>query len=145
VAEMGPRVQEHAGKTCYVVEYDEDQWNKYDEAGQNFAFQRWADKAKPLGCVMVVLRLVPDPIFPSGSNTAPYVARQEQIAPTAKPLSVSIAVTCRIDKFTFDSASELDRLALRRAARAELSKYSMPGNPSYTIMVGDEQLEHGKI
>jgi hypothetical protein len=122
-----PRITEnHAGQPCYLVEYDEDQWNKYDKEGQEHCFAEWAKKAKPMGCVFVVLRLLPDALFPHGRQDAPYVARSYPVGQeTFNPVTITCKLTACIDADTWVHASEGDRIKLKTAARNELGMHAM--------------------
>lgn len=68
-----------AGLT-YFVQYDEDLWNALDDERRDFCKSEWVRKATPLdGVRFVVLRLIPDALFPSGEHETPYVAWQHEI------------------------------------------------------------------
>lgn len=70
----------------YVVDYDEDQWKRYTEETQEFCRQTWTKKAQALRCERVALRLIPDPLFPSGEKDKPYFVWQHNlVAPVEKP------------------------------------------------------------
>lgn len=56
----------------YIVSYDEDQWNRYTDEQKQFCYDAWAKKAHGAGCVQLFVRLIPDPLFPSGEHTKPY-------------------------------------------------------------------------
>lgn len=124
---LSPRIVEnHAGKPCYLVEYNEDQWERYDAEGKEHCFVTWAEKAKPLGAVFVVLRLIPDPLFPAGEHTAPYVARSYPVEQeTYNPVAVSCKLTAMIDKDFWEAASEGKRLETKVAARLELGMHAL--------------------
>jgi hypothetical protein len=119
-------VENHAGQPCYLVEYDEDLWNRYDKAGQEHCFETWAKKAKPMGAVFVVLRLVPDPVFPSGDKTIPYVARSYPVEQdTFNPINITVQLKAEIHKDTWANALEGDRMKLKTDARQQLGMHAM--------------------
>lgn len=124
---FSPRITEDAqGNPCYLVEYDEDQWNKYDKAGQEHCFATWADKAKPMGARFVVLRLIPDPIFPTGDRTVPYVARSYVVdQETFNPISVSVKLIASVDADTWARALDGERMKIKTAARHELAMHGL--------------------
>jgi hypothetical protein len=119
---FSPRmVLNHAGQPCYLVEYDEDQWLKYDKAGQEHCFETWAKKAKPMGAQFVVLRLIPDPLFPSGDKTIPYAARSYPVdQETFNPITVTVTLKAQIHPDTYLNALDGERMKLTAAARVQL-------------------------
>jgi len=131
-----PRIVEnHAGQPCYLVEYDEDLWNRYDAAGKEDCFDTWAKKAKPLGAQFVVLKLFPDPLFPSGDKVIPYVARSYPVEQeTFNPVTVSCKLTATIHADTWAGASEGERMKMKLSARQQLAMHALaaPG-VSYEI------------
>lgn len=124
---VSPRIVEnHAGQACYLVEYDEDQWLKYDKEGQEFCFETWAKKAKPLGAVFVVLRLVPDPLFPSGEKTTPYIFRSYPVEQeTFNPIQVNVNFSARIDPDVYKHATDGERMQLISKARQDIAMHAM--------------------
>jgi hypothetical protein len=147
-----PRIVEnHAGQPCYLVEYDEDQWNRYGAEDKEFCFDTWAKKAKPLGALFVVLKLFPDPIFPSSDRTTPYVVRSYPVEhETFNPVKVSVRLSAEIHADTWERASEGDKFKLKIAARQELAMHALacPGC-SYTIWTRSNDtpmnIEQGKL
>lgn len=146
-AVFSPRIIEnHAGQPCYLVEYDEDQWNKYDKAGQEYCFETWAKKAKPMGAVFVVLKLVPDPLFPTGDKSIPYVARSYAVEQdTFNPVSISVKLTAVIDADTWQHASEGDRFKLKTSARTQLAMHAMASPGCSYEICSREGKEHRSI
>jgi hypothetical protein len=124
---ISPRIVEnHAGQPCYLVEYDEDQWIKYDKEGQEFCFEQWARKAKPMGAVFVVLRLIPDALFPISDKTVPYIVRSYPVEQeTFNPVTVTCKLTATIHADTWAHASEGDRFKLKTAARQQLFMHAI--------------------
>lgn len=61
----------------YHVTYVEDNFLRYSQEQQDDCFAAWMKKATQQGCTRVVLTLLPDIVFPSGTHTTPYVFRQE--------------------------------------------------------------------
>jgi hypothetical protein len=147
-----PRVVEnYAGQPCYLVDYDEDQWERYDQEGKEFCFERWAQKAKPMGCVFVILRLIPDPLFPRGTKTVPYVARSYPVEQaTFNPITVTACITGSIHRDTWARASEGERFKLKIQARQHIAMHALAAaGVHYVIDVweGDELkvVERGRL
>ncbi len=124
---ISPYIQQnHAGQDCYVVYYDEDQWFKCDDAGHERCIATWVKKAKPLGALFVVVRLFPDPLFPSRDRTTPYIARSIPIdRETFDPVTVTVKLVADIHPDTYKSASEMERANLRVSARNALAMQAM--------------------
>lgn len=149
---FSPRITENsAGQPCYLVEYDEDQWLKYDKEGQDFCFEQWARKAKPMGAMFVVLRLVPDALFPSTDKTVPYVARSYPVEQeTFDPVTISVKLTASIHADTWANALDGERMKMTGAARTKLAMHALASKgASYEIYtrVGNELkiIERGKL
>lgn len=119
---FSPRMTENsAGQPCYLVEYDEDQWLKYDKEGQDFCFEQWSRKAKPMGALFVVLRLIPDALFPSGDKTVPYVVRSYPVdQETFNPITVTTTLKAQIHSDTYLQALDGERMKLVASARTQL-------------------------
>jgi hypothetical protein len=118
--------QNSSGQDCYLIQYDEDQWNRYDKTRQLHCFAEWEKKATALGAEYVVLRLIPDPIFPSGDKTVPYVARSIAIRrDDFNPIRTSMKLTAEIDGDTWDRATEMQRGDLKAKARTQLGMIAM--------------------
>lgn len=149
---VSPRIVEnHAGQPCYLVEYDEDQWNRYDKPGQDSCFEIWVKKAKPLGAMFVVLKLFPDPVFPSGSKTTPYVVRSYPVdQETFNPVTVSCKLTAMIHPDTWAASSEGQRMQMRTAARQQLGMHALASSGcSYEICTRENKelrtIEQGRL
>lgn len=69
-------IEGSATDNAYFIEYDEDQWHRYDDAGKEYCKSYWLKKAEPMGVRFVALRLVPDPLFPAGARETPYIEWQ---------------------------------------------------------------------
>jgi hypothetical protein len=79
-----------------------------------------------MGAVFVVLKLVPDPLFPTGDKSIPYVARSYPVEQeTFNPVSIGVKLTATIDADTWGHASEGDRYKLKLAARQQLAMHAM--------------------
>ena len=144
--------QNHAGQDCYVVQYDEDQWKRYDTERQEFCLAEWVKQATPMGAHYIVLRLLPDALFPSGDKTAPYVARTIPIQrEDFDPVQISIKLCANIDADTWDKASEMQRGNLKTAARTKLGMIAaqLDSGVSYEIMTREnnvaKRVEAGKL
>lgn len=149
---FSPRMTENsAGQPCYLIEYDEDQWLKYDKEGQEHCFETWAAKAKPMGAEFVVLRLIPDPLFPSGDKTIPYVARSYPVnQETFNPITVSVKLSAMIHPDTWANALDGDRMKLTAAARTQLAMQALGTNGcSYEICTRENKeikiIERGRL
>lgn len=147
-----PRVVDnYAGQPCYLVEYDEDQWNKYDAEAKEHCFDTWAARAKPMGCMFVVLRLYPDALFPSGEHTAPYVVRSYAVAQDEfDPYTLSTKLAVEIHADTWERGSEGQRILLKTGARRRIGMNAMAAKGvSYEIWTrtadGPTILERGKL
>lgn len=71
---------------AYVVRYDEDQWLRYSEEGQQFCKDYWIKRATPIeGIQVVALQLIPDPLFPMTGNERPYIAWQHKLTLETTP------------------------------------------------------------
>jgi hypothetical protein len=86
----------------------------------------------------VVLRLFPDPLFPSGDRDKPYVARSYPVdQETFNPVTVSCKLTAHIHADTYAAADEGKRIQLRTAARQQLAMHAIAqafgGGCSYEI------------
>lgn len=124
---FSPRMTENsAGQPCYLVEYDEDQWLKYDKEGQEHCFEAWVRKAKPMGAMFVVLRLIPDPLFPSGEKTMPYIVRSYAVErETFNPITVTVTLKAQIHPDTYLNALDGERMKLKAEARLQLGMHSL--------------------
>lgn len=134
---MGQIEKNYRDQPVYLVEYDEDLWNRFDQKGQDHCFATWAKKAKPLGALYVVLRLVPDALFPSGDKTQPYIAKQVPVElDILDPILVTVKLTANIERTTWEGASDGDRILLRGKARERLGQMGVGfKNPAYEIRV----------
>jgi hypothetical protein len=149
---VSPRIVEnHAGQPCYLVEYDEDQWLKYDKEGQEFCFEQWAKKAKPMGAVFVVLRLYPDALFPSTDKTLPYVVRSYAVDQgTFNPVTVTCKLTATLHADTWERALDGERMQLKTAARQQLGMHALASQGcAYEIVAREgaelRVIERGKL
>lgn len=67
------------GKT-YLVNYDEDLWLALDNERREFCQQTWVEKAKVMPAVKwVVLKLIPDDLFPTNGHETPYIVWQLEL------------------------------------------------------------------
>lgn len=151
VVETPRIVENHAGQPCYLVEYDEDQWFKYDKMGQDFCIETWVKKATPLGAKFVVLRLLPDPLFPVGEHELPYVARSIPIeCDDFDPFTVTVRLSAAIHPEVWAQGSEMERGRLKTEARLRLGMNALACNGcSYEITVREDKevrvLERGRL
>jgi hypothetical protein len=149
---FSPRMIENAvGQPCYLVEYDEDQWLKYDKEGQEHCFDTWIRKAKPMGALFVVLRLIPDPLFPSTDKVVPYVVRSQPVEQeTFNPIHISVRLCAMIHDSTWEQALDGERMKLKADARNQLGMHGLGTvGASYEIMTRVDNLpivlERGKL
>ena len=68
-----------------LVLYSENQWMRYDEAGQNYCKEVWTKNAKAAGFQAVALKLIPDEVFPMFGHNTPYLEWQSRIEPDTPP------------------------------------------------------------
>lgn len=128
-------------ETVYLVRYDEEQWLKYDEAGQQFCFDTWIKKATPLGCKFVTLILEPDPLFPTNGKEKPYVFKSVPVpGNTVKPSFSFDVLVCVNISSERAYTEELVRDALFQLRR----KYSGIG-AGYEIYHGNKLMAAGKV
>lgn len=133
---MGDVVKNMQGQDCWVVDYDEDQWFKYDERGQQHCIDTWIAKAKPMGCHYLVIMLTPDALFPSRDKTVRYVYRSIPIDQgNFDPFIATVRCQVSIDTDTWEHASDGQRIELRAKARARAAMTVAPfPGASYTIV-----------
>lgn len=120
--EFAPEIghQNHAqGSAVYLVKYDENLWLQLPEATREFCFETWSKRARPLGCKIVTLQLIPDAIFPIHGHEAPYIVAQRQLAlPEKEIFTVRTVTVCEIDSQWLQCANEKQFIdALARAER----------------------------
>lgn len=130
-----------ASDRIYLIRYDEDQWERYDDAGKQFCYDTWIKKATPLAVDTVVLQLIPDPIFPRGSHEKPYVGWQHWIERKAdKGFVITGIATVWLPK----GVNELDVPLRAKIEREVYEKY--PNGTTYVILGGNShQLVQGKV
>lgn len=87
-----------AGK-IYLVHYDEDLWKAFNAEQQEFCKDTWLRKATAIdGIRFVVLKLVPDELFPMHGHEKPYVEWQVPIdAPPESGFTVETTVTVTVE------------------------------------------------
>jgi hypothetical protein len=74
-----------------------------------------------MGAQFVVLRLIPDPLFPSGDKTIPYAARSYPVdQETFNPITVTVTLKAQIHPDTYLNALDGERMKLTAAARVQL-------------------------
>jgi hypothetical protein len=90
--EIQPLEGEEYGLT-YLVVYDEDQWNKYDDAGKQFCYDTWIKWATPIpGVEIVALKLDPPiDLFSDQPQRKAYIAWQHRLEKPDKPAEPKIA------------------------------------------------------
>lgn len=77
---FGGIFSEIADGRVYMVNYSEDLWKAFDAEGQQFCKDTWIKKATPIANIKyVVLRLIPDELFPMHGHETPYVEWQHEI------------------------------------------------------------------
>lgn len=131
--------------TVRVIDYNEDQWICYSKERQDHCFEQWIRAARPLGFTFVSLRLNPDPVFPSGTHTKPYVARTEPVGgDELNPYTVAMRVTVHISQDVYAAADDARKLWLLQGARAEAQRYTagLKGF-KWAVECGERTLDHG--
>lgn len=125
-----PRIEVKDGvpsNRWYVIEYDEDQWYRYDDAGKQFCYDTWIKKATPLPDIdMVVLRLIPDPVFPRGDKELPYIEWQHCIDRREQPVrdgrSLRHDVEALLQRLPADATYETMCTALKNLLAGKVNK-----------------------
>jgi len=127
-----------AGK-LYLVNYEEDQWMKYDDDGREFCWQSWIKWATPLKCTKVVLRLIPDELFPMHGNEMPYLLERDiEGVAHLDPFKVKIIAYIDINPDVWKT--DADKMDAREAAKAFGAK--MPVD-EFKIAIGNVRLDVG--
>lgn len=130
-------IEGSATDNAYFVQYDEDQWNLYDDAGKEYCKAYWIKKAEPLGVRFVALRLIPDPLFPATGRETPYIAWQHMF-------------NFKVDvPFTFKTVVQVTlnvepTAKVRLAVEDELRK-THPKGTVYTAFDGDKVAFKGRL
>ena len=124
------------------LQYDEDQWFRYSEKEQQECCDAWIKKYLPNPeCHGIVLKLIPDPVFPRGEQEYPYVHWQVDLTPLRKPKRdfevLEAMVTIVLTKEAFD-------VPLRKEVEMELLKY--PNGTKYRVAnCNDEIVLQGRV
>lgn len=63
-----------ATTSVYAISYNEDRWYRFTEKQREECCEAWIKKAEPMDVEEVVLKLIPDPIFPQHGKEHPYIA-----------------------------------------------------------------------
>jgi hypothetical protein len=132
-----PKDGTQAGK-YYLVNYHEDQWYRYDEAGQEFCWAHWIKCATPLGCVKVCLRLIPDELFPTHGHDKPYVI-ERAIEQRGRGDDCSVRIEAHIE---INQEKYRDNITAGRAAAKAIGD-KLPVD-SYRVYLGRVILDQGK-
>lgn len=116
---FGPPETETAGGGQYFVAYREDDFLAFDEEQREFCYQAWEAKAVPLQCTMLVVQLIPDPVFPIHGHDKPYVYMKRDIAdaPGVPDFTVHTVCIVSINMDKFAKQTEHERAQVRAAAR----------------------------
>lgn len=130
-------IEGSASENGYFVQYDEDQWNLYDDAGKQYCYEYWKKKAKPMGVAYVALRLVPDPLFPSGPREAPYIAWQYMF-----PVEADVSYTTKTVVHVTLLSEPTPRI--RHDVEAELAT-SHPKGSAWRAYWNDKQVWNGRV
>lgn len=126
----------------YLVEFDEDLWKSYDLELQEYCKAEWRKKATPIAkCRFVLLRLYPDPLFPTHGHEKPYTEWQEPIEhPDAAPFTVDTTIYIRLR----NDAVAVDP-AMRPAITQRLGEVGQPGAAWRIVTPNGTVLESGKL
>lgn len=132
-----------AGK-AYLITYDEDLWKSYDDDGRQFCKDTWIKKATPMADVrFVVLKLVPDDLFPMHGHETPYVEWQHQIdRPPECGFTVDACVTFTVVSDTAKYVDPVTRMEMTK--RMQDMRY--PAGTHFRIVNGNgDVIERGKL
>lgn len=106
-----------AGLT-YFVSYEEDLWNALDDDHKDFCKAHWVKVSTPIPDVRhIVLRLIPDALFPSGEHELPYVAWQHEILEKDNDPDYTMSAVVSVTMNT-DWTAALQSKMMREMARA---------------------------
>lgn len=101
--------------SAYIVQYEEDLWMKMPQETQQHCKDTWIKFAEPLGLEEVVLRLIPDPVFPGFGKEKPYIHWRHRFP---KDLGGDWEVKCVVYLCTNDNSD-----SLTQAMRIKLISY----------------------
>jgi hypothetical protein len=125
----------------YLITYDEDVWLSLPKERQEFCKQTWLSKAEAIVAVQhVVLKLVPDELFPVNGHEKPYVAWQQEIG---RPPECGFTVRSQITVTIETDAKYVD--PVMRADISRALEGNMPGTPFRIVTRGGNIIEAGRI
>lgn len=86
-------ITEQSGEYGYYIDYGEDAFLSLPDERKQYCYDTWVQKANDRKNKIVALRLIPDPLFPSGDNEKPYIFWQQKLeAAEVKQWSVEAKV-----------------------------------------------------
>jgi hypothetical protein len=105
IIELPKNMQTTQTASAYIVQYEEDVWKGLSEETQQYCKDTWIEFATPLGLDEVVLRLIPDPVFPGFGKEKPYIEWRHKFP---KDLGGDWFSTCTVVLNTNDHRDRLD-------------------------------------
>lgn len=125
-----------------LLEYNEDQWKRYSEAEQQECYDTWIKKYLPVTDYHgIVLKLKPDPIFPSGEHEYPYVYWRYDLTKDRKPKK-DFEISCHVYIDLDQSVTDIDP---RLRAKIELAVREYPNGTTWQVSNGTKELLRGKV
>lgn len=141
---MGKAFKQEA---LYIVELDELEWYSQDGEQQAKLSSGYVDRAKALGCVMLSIFVIPDPLFSMCGQNKKHRVFEKRIEVSNAPYKVEILLTADIALETWDKLAELDRKRLVRECRDALNDKAVTADIQgrYQITVGSTCVERGRV
>lgn len=131
----------------YIVELDENQWYGLDSERQTGVAAEYADRAKALGCSIMSIFVIPDPLFPMCGQGKKHRVFEKRIEVRSAPFDLTILLTADIPLEAWDKLGELDRNRLVRECRDALNDRAVIAKVRgrYQIVVGSTCVERGRV
>jgi len=130
----------HVVGKVYLIEYDEALWFRMDETRRGFCIDYWRKIAEPLTDVEhLVLRLIPDPLFPLNGNEFPYIRWQAPIA--RKP---ACGFTARVvARYVLDPNENIANPRVNGALRS--ARASLPKGTRWRVIQNNKIIDLGIV
>lgn len=123
---------------AYVVNMDEDRWLSFTDTEQATCREAWSYATKESGLEMVVLRLTPDPLFPTGGNEQAYIAWQERLV--RKDFTIDTTATVNVPT----TATVLSPIATGKIM-AKLREIYPVGTKWKIVNLDNVKIDNGKL
>jgi len=134
-----------AGKSC-LIEVDEDYWLSLPDDRQVYCKEVWTEKARQQpDTARVVLRLIPDALFPMHGHDKPYIAWQADIdRPPECGFTVDTVVTITVntDSKYVDPVMRADISGRLAGVRVQAVTY---GATFRIVNARGDVIEHGRL